>query len=162
MYGTKHRHNDWTTSDVLASRVTAIARRAAPKGAKFVDAGCGPEAPFLRHLPRGSVGVELNSRYVDRARKRLGPKAGRTVQRADFLKWKPKVPKSARIVVVGNPPYGSGTGRVNLSLQFIRHALTFAGTVVVLVGQNMRKFAAIDAVLEGDLVREYVPGARDG
>lgn len=48
-------------------------------GQKFLDVGCGTGL-VLRHLPEGSVGIDLNPRHLERA-KRHAPKA--VVQQSD-------------------------------------------------------------------------------
>lgn len=40
------------------------------KGEKFLDAGCGTGL-ILRHLPKGSVGIDINPRNIKRAKKHV-------------------------------------------------------------------------------------------
>jgi len=58
------------------------------RGSEFLDAGCGVGL-ILRHLPKGSVGVDINPRNITRAKK-YAPKAKLVLADIEKLPFKPE------------------------------------------------------------------------
>ncbi len=78
----------------------------------------------------------------------------RCINTMDFCNFEPHCftrASFARAVVVGNPPFGK-----TLPEMFLKHALTFAELVVLVVGQSRRKLSYIGRV-DARLVEEFLP-----
>ena len=87
----------------------------------WIEPSAGDGA-FLQFLPEPRIGLDI-------APARQG------IECADFLTWRPK-PTEARIVVVGNPPFGKNA---SVAVRFFNHAARFADIVAFVVPRTFQK-----------------------
>ncbi len=168
--GTTKHHNDWATEFRVAARCVALTVEASGgdgDDVQYLDPCIGAFAPFLRSMPEGRRrGIELNPVFV---RKALEVGGDATIDTADFLTWERPAGDTGRLIVVANPPYGSGgaggRGSNALSLKFLHHALQLRGIAMVgmLLGDNMRRLTTIlrSEGVVGHIVAEHMLNKAD-
>jgi hypothetical protein len=83
----------------------------------FIEPSAG-DGSFLRVLPEGSVGLDIEPRHD-------------AITRQDYLTWKPS-DASKKYIVFGNPPFGL---RGHHALNFINHSYAFADYVCFILPQ---------------------------
>lgn len=76
---------------------------------RFLDPAAGAGAFFDKLSPSKRIGLDIDP-------------AARYVKKADFLGWRPKMPKSRRILTIGNPPFSHAKA-------FIAHAAEFSAYI---------------------------------
>ncbi len=65
------------------------------------------------------------------------------IQQGDFLQWGPGAGSPARILTIGNPPFGR---RGALAVKFVNHACSFSAAVALILPRSFNKYTFQDRV----------------
>lgn len=109
----------------LADLARLLSRVEMPAAPLFIEPSAGAGAFFRGLPPDRRLGLDLDPRHEG-------------VMPQDFFTWKPELPvERARVVVVGNPPFGK---RGRTAVRFFLKAASFADTIAFIVPVNFRKY----------------------
>lgn len=65
------------------------------------------------------------------------------IRRGDFLAWQPQAGPDARVLTIGNPPFGQ---RGALAVKFVNHACSFSSAVAFILPRSFNKYTFQDRV----------------
>ena len=135
----------YTGTSVARKCYRAVMRRmdGAVDNPYFIEPSAGDGVFFDLLPPYHRVGIDLAPRH-------------KSVQEANFLKWRCGKGKRENRIVIGNPPFGK---RGALAVEFIRHAAALADTIAFILPMCFQKYG-MQRKLPSDLrlvLNEVIP-----